>query len=136
MLFRLDPSPPEIRNGRSFRRRATENLFARKTHEHRVAPFDRAIAGSEIDRSVDLSEWKICFPSRLSEIGGLSQLARNRTIRLYFQQDDSISSNLGKLGERWERRGKGTVPPSLGTEVDGVFRGKRGTVVTKLIRRL
>lgn len=65
-----------------------------------------SIAGSEIDRSVDLSEWKICFPSRLSEIGGLSQLARSRTIRLYFQQDDSISSNLGKLGERWERRGK------------------------------
>lgn len=65
-----------------------------------------SIAGSEIDRSVDLSEWKICFLPRLSEIGGLSQLARSRTIRLYFQQDDSISSNLGKLGERWERRGK------------------------------
>lgn len=82
---------------RSFQRRATENLFARKTHEPAGARSYRGIAKSLIE-AVTIRDWswKICFPSR--RIEGSSQLEKSM-IRLYFQQDDST--------EFWEAWGKG-----------------------------
>lgn len=106
----------------------------RKIYEKRT---NRSIARFyRIDLTVSQWIWKICFLSRFSEPGDrrLVAISEKSTIRLYISSR-TIRSNLGKLGERWKRRGKVEGPPSLGTGVDGVSRGNR-VVVTKLIRRL
>lgn len=94
MGVRFDAAPRKI-----YSREKRTNTVWRRSIEPR---FHRGIG----DRSKRRSERvENLFPP--STIGDRRFVSiRSRTIRLYFQQDDSISSNLGKLGERWERRGK------------------------------